>query len=69
MKKEEFIKKLREKLSILEEKEITKEVLAEKINILLNNSEKIKVLKENMGKYKQVKPSETIYKAIKELIK
>lgn len=56
-------------IEVLEEKEITKEVLAEKINILLNNPEKIKVLKGNMAKYKQIKPSETIYKAIKELTK
>lgn len=63
-------KELEEKkmIEVIEEKEITKEVLAEKIDKLLNNQEKIKDLKRNMVEYKKVHPSETIYKTIKELI-
>ncbi len=64
-------KELEEKgiIEVIEEKEITKEKMAEKINSLLNNQEKIKLLKKQMLEYKKVKPSETIYKTIKETIK
>lgn len=63
-------KELEEKkmIEVIEEKEITKEVLAEKIDQLLNDQEKINNLKKNMVEYKKVHPSETIYKTIKELI-
>lgn len=64
-------KELEEKkiIEVIEEKEITKEVLAEKIELLLNNQEKINLLKKNMVEYKKITPSETIYKTIKELIR
>lgn len=63
-------KELEEKeiIEVMEEKEITKELLAKKINLLLNNQEKINLLKKNMIEYKKVKPSETIYKTIKDLM-
>lgn len=55
-------------IEILEEKEITKEVLASKINSLLNDQEKRNQLKKNMIEYKKIQPSEIIYQSIKELI-
>lgn len=55
-------------IEILEEKDITKEVLANKVDSLLNNQERINDLKKNMAEYKKIKPSDVIYKAIKELI-
>lgn len=55
-------------IEVIEEKEITKEKLAEKINDLLNNYNKRELLKKNMQEYKKIKPSETIYKEINKLI-
>lgn len=56
-------------IEVLEEKDITKEKLAEKINNLLNNKEIVRKLKENMLVYKKVSPSKTIYESIKDLVK
>ncbi len=55
-------------IEVLEEKEITKEVLASKINKLLSDLEKRKELKKNMVEYKKIQPSEIIYNSIKKLI-
>lgn len=55
-------------ITVLEEKEITKEVLANKINTLLNDQEKIQSCKKNMIEYKKVNPSKTIYDTIKKLV-
>lgn len=55
-------------VSVLEEKDVTKEVLAEKIDMLLSHQEKIKNFKKNMVEYKKVNPSKTIYDAIKKLV-
>ena len=55
-------------IEMIEEKDLTKEKLAKKINSLLNNPEKIDLLKKNMKEYKKVDPSKAIYKSIKELI-
>ena len=55
-------------IEVLEEKEITKEILAEKIQTLLYKEDKIISLKKNMVLYKQINPTDTIYKTIKELI-
>ncbi len=64
-------KELEEKkiIEVIEEKNLTKEILAKKIDTLLNNQEKINLLKKNMVEYKKIIPSETIYKTIKELIR
>lgn len=56
-------------IELLEEKDLTKEILAEKIDTLLNNKEKIEELKKNMLEYKKGNPSLTIYETIKELTK
>lgn len=54
-------------IEVIEEKEITKEVLSNKINELLNDQEKIKALKKNMSNYKKIEPLKTIYNIIKEI--
>ena len=56
-------------IEVIEEKNFTKEILSEKINVLLNNTTKILSLKKNMNNYKKIKPLDTIYKLIKELVK
>ncbi len=55
-------------IKMLEEKDLTKELLSENINNYLNNQEQIRQMKKNMVEYKKVSPSETIYKTIKELM-
>lgn len=55
-------------IKMLEEKDLTKELLSENINNYLNNQEQISQMKKNMVEYKKVSPSETIYKTIKELM-
>ena len=56
-------------IEMMEEKDLSKENLANKINDLLHNQEKIEELKKNMLEYKKGNPSFKIYEAIKELIK
>ncbi len=56
-------------IEVIEEKDLTKELLAQKIDTLLNNREKIEELKKNMLEYKKGNPSLTIYETIKDLIK
>ena len=56
-------------VTMIEEKDITKELLAEKINDYLNNQTEIEKLQKNMKEYKKVKPLDTIYTSIKELIR
>lgn len=56
-------------IEVMEEKELTKEKLANKIDELLNDSQKREFLKKNMAMYKKIKPSETIYKTIVDLIR
>ncbi len=55
-------------IQMIQEKDLTKENLAEMIHTLLNNSQKINTLKENMQNYKQIDPNTMIYKTVKELI-
>lgn len=54
-------------ITLLEEKDITKEVLAERINLLLNNKQEVEKLRKNMGVYNEIKTLDVIYKTIKEL--
>ena len=56
-------------INVLEEKEVTKEKLAEKINELLYNQKEIQRIKENMHLYKKIKPTEIIYKTVIDLLK
>lgn len=56
-------------IKVIEEKNLTKENLANQIQTLLYNPNEIKSLKENMYLYKKEKPTETIYKIVKELMK
>ena len=55
-------------IELLEEKNISKEVLREKIDTLLYQEEKRNELVKNMVKYKKISPSRTIYEAIKSLV-
>lgn len=55
-------------IEMLEEKDITANLLGEKINELLNNTEKVNNMKKNMIEYKKVSPCQTIYNLIKDLV-
>lgn len=57
----------KEMIEMVLEKDLTKEILKEKIDLLLNDKEKVKKMKENMLNYRNVNPLDTIYKIIKDL--
>ncbi len=53
---------------MLEENNLTKEILSDNINMLLKDENKINKLKNQMQKYGNIKPSKAIYDSIKKII-
>ena len=54
---------------MIEEKDITVDILKEKINDILSDDKKYKSIKENALKLANVDAADKIYKAIKEILK